>query len=743
MTAEAEADETTEARCSLRPAHLCGKTRAEHSSAVSNSEKFQYMLDRLLATRARFCCVLVVVYAVVVSTASVFTYWANVSDNNGWAYHQCIWTAWCFLIDSGTQSNQSSPNLMAAGSMITIIGILYWSAVLGIVVDIIREKMDSLRQGKSKIVEQDHTIILGWTEKTAHVVLELCKANQSESGGVIAILAPMPKGEMETELELHLPTKQRLGTRVIFRSGSPLVVADLLRVSIHKARSVIILATSLHADEADAYTLRTMLTLRALPGQMKGHIVAEVCDEDNTALVRLVGGPAVETVVSQDIIGRLMLMSVRQPGLARVYESLLGFEGDEFYMSEWPELTGEEFGSLALRFSTAVPLGVLMADGTLSLRPAASYQLAEGDKVIVIAEDNDSYQPEPFEELEVGDAPCQDEAVYRPEKVLFCGWRRDVHDIICQLDRLLHPRSELHLMTHTISPEDRDECLKDDGLDPATLVNLRLVHHHGNSSVRRKMSALPVGEFSCCMILSDDGFAGDTMRADSHSLATLLLFRDLQSQVCPQDMDCSVNFASPVSVSTSTRKDSHMMEAMASMARNAMCPIVCEILDPHTQATIARNASLSAASDFCQTNKLIAQVLAMVSEERNVNIILTELLGSSVCSTALVPSSRYADEGEIISFAGLSKRAMSAYSESIIGYQQRGVQMKTILNPRDKQRKLVWDKFDLAILTAPERHRGRSILDFHPELEQQEEEQEADASGGPPPRDCETWKKSI
>ena len=33
-----------------------------------------------------------------------------------------------------------------------------------------------------------------------------------------------------------------------------------------------------------------------------------------------------------------MLMSVRQPGLAKVYEALLGFEGGEFYMNEWEEL---------------------------------------------------------------------------------------------------------------------------------------------------------------------------------------------------------------------------------------------------------------------------------------------------------------------------------------------------------------------------------------------------------------------
>ncbi len=60
---------------------------------------------------------------------------------------------------------------------------------------------------------------------------------------------------------------------------------------------------------------------------LQGHIVAEVCDLDNEQLVRMVGLDRVETVVSHDMIGRLMLLCARQPGLAIVWESIIGFEG--------------------------------------------------------------------------------------------------------------------------------------------------------------------------------------------------------------------------------------------------------------------------------------------------------------------------------------------------------------------------------------------------------------------------------
>jgi hypothetical protein len=60
---------------------------------------------------------------------------------------------------------------------------------------------------------------------------------------------------------------------------------------------------------------------------LQGHIVAEVCDLDNEPLVKMVGGTLVQTVVSHDIIGRLMIQCARQHGLASVWQQVMGFQG--------------------------------------------------------------------------------------------------------------------------------------------------------------------------------------------------------------------------------------------------------------------------------------------------------------------------------------------------------------------------------------------------------------------------------
>lgn len=680
-------------------------------------ERFLYLVDRVLAKRWRFFVLLSVIgFLQILLGGAMYMMVAERGseaclncDSNMDLLQESLWMSWLFMADPGSQGVIGAvPLARLVGGLQSLGGILFFASVLGLTVDLIREKLEAIREGRSKIIEKDHTLILGWTEKTYHIVEEICKANSSEGGGVIAILAREPKIQMEMDLEMALPTKKRQGTRVVFRSGSPLVTGDLARVSVHHAKSIIILSSAENADQADSDTLRTMLSLRALGDEFKGHVVAEVRDIDNDALVKLVGGGMVETLVSHDVIGRLMLMSVRQPGLAKVYEALLGFDGDEFYMEEWPELVGVPFCELCARFPDAVPIGLYSCDGIVTLGPAQTRKVECGDKVIVIAEDNDTYRPQDPETEEPGPPPAASPKRQKKEQILFCGWRRDIRDILLQLDSLVAKGTEVYMMTHCVPIESRNEKLLEDGLDVNDLRNIILVHHFGNTSVRRKLEVLPVEKLSSCMIFADQAFENDALHADSHSLATLLLIRDIQTQrnwnaglfKMPnlEERNTSLRAAPRI------HKDDDFEKTMGGAGSNrntpaTSCPIICEVLDPQTQKTIAGNRHLSLTSDFCQTNKLVAQVLAMVSEERIVALILDELLGGSGCHVAVVPSSRYTSPGETISFLGVQKRAVS-FGEFVVGYQEKQSIEQTMLNPPAKNRAQQWMNYDFAILTG-------------------------------------------
>ena len=159
-------------------------------------------------------------------------------------------------------------------------------------------------------------------------------------------------------------------------------------------------------------------------------------------------------------------------------------------MKEWPQIAGYSFKEVLTCFPAATPIGVkehssqkvvLNPEDTYIIQPgvhctillllpdtlkpwcklqagpshlkSAAYlgscsqnlQCTVGDKIIVLAEDDDTYSPAeaPFRSTQM---ECPD---WRPkkrvERILFLGWRRDMHDLIKVLDKFVDQGSELWL----------------------------------------------------------------------------------------------------------------------------------------------------------------------------------------------------------------------------------------------------------------------------------------------------------
>ncbi|KAM0928475.1 hypothetical protein ACQ4PT_002504 [Festuca glaucescens] len=343
----------------------------------------------------------------------------------------CLWLSWTFVADAGNHANVEGFGPKLVSVSISIGGMLIFAMMLGLVTDSISEKFDSLRKGRSEVIEQSHTLILGWSDKLGSLLNQISIANESLGGGTIVVMAERDKEE-EMEADIAKMEFDLKGTAVICRSGSPLILADLKKVSVSKARAIVVLAVEGNADQSDARALRIVLSLTGVKEGLRGHIVVELSDLDNEVLVKLVGGDLVETVVAHDVIGRLMIQCARQPGLAQIWEDILGFENCEFYIKRWPQLVGMQFEDVLISFPDAVPCGVKMAayGGKIILNPDDCYVMQEGDEVIVIAEDDDTYAPAPL--------PKVKEAVYidivrherYPQKILLCGMRRDIDDMI-------------------------------------------------------------------------------------------------------------------------------------------------------------------------------------------------------------------------------------------------------------------------------------------------------------------------
>ena len=449
-------------------------------------------------------------------------------------FAEAIWKSWTYMADPGTHADVDSNFYFRTSAFITaIMGILLMAAIIGFVVDAIKKKMDALDTGRSRVVIKGHILIMGWTEKTIQVIDQIALMMESEGGGTIVLCSDKAKRDAQDEV---MERCTLLNSKIIVRTGSISSQSDLAKMAASFARAIIVLAPEGAADKADASVLRCVLSLKGLSIPLNGHVVAEMRDIDNTSLVEVVGGSSVETIVSHDIVGRLMIQAARQRGLADVYNSLLGFEGDEIYLKKWPELVGKTFDEVLHRFDNAIPIGVATKTSSgsmhVQLNPPGHRNIGLSEAIIVIAEDDDSYCPleKPVSGIspEALSLPMIDNSKRKPEKILMTGWRRDIDDIIVLLDELVCAGSELHMLNE-LDLDERDDRLIDGGLDPSTgLVNLKLVHHVGNPAVKRKLEEASVSQFDSVLILSDEAFEEDMMHSDSHSLAILLLIRDLQ-----------------------------------------------------------------------------------------------------------------------------------------------------------------------------------------------------------------------
>ncbi|XP_059655344.1 ion channel CASTOR-like isoform X2 [Cornus florida] len=605
----------------------------------------------------------------------------------------CLWLSWTYVADSGNHANSEGIGPRLVSVSISFGGMLIFAMMLGLVSDAISEKFDSLRKGRSEVVEQNHTLILGWSDKLGSLLNQLAIANESLGGGTVVVMAERDKEEME--LDISKMEFDFRGTSVICRSGSPLILADLKKVSVSKARAIVVLAEDGNADQSDARALRTVLSLTGVKEGLRAHIVVELSDLDNEVLVKLVGGDLVETVVAHDVIGRLMIQCARQPGLAQVilvnlvpiWEDILGFENCEFYIKRWPQLDGMQFEDVLISFPDAIPCGVKVSScgGKIILNPDDSYVLQEGDEVLVIAEDDDTYAPTTLPTVKEAPFIHIARPARKPQKILLCGWRRDIDDMIVVLDASLASGSELWMFNEVLEKE-REKKLIDGGLDIDRLVNISLVNREGNAVIRRHLESLPLESFDSILILADESVEDSAIQADSRSLATLLLIRDIQAKRLPyrEAMGSQVHRGS-------FSQGSWIGEMQQASDKSV---IISEILDPRTKNLL----SMSRISDYVLSNELVSMALAMVAEDRQINDVLEELFAEEGNEMYIRQADLYLHEGEELSFYEILLRARQR-REIMIGYRLANEE-KAVINPPAKNERRMWSVKDVFVVIA-------------------------------------------
>ena len=187
----------------------------------------------------------------------------------------------------------------------------------------------------------------------------------------------------------------------------------------------------------------------------------------------------------------------------------------------------------------------------------------------------------------ISESSIKHDSVRGKENILFCGWRRDMDDMIIILDDYVAPESTLTIMS-TVSADERMSRLEEGDFRLDQLKNLSLIHVIGCPTLRRHLEKLPMTEYNSIVILANEDQGDDMQATDSSSLASLLLIRDIKNKLLNEESKQVGGLKRKLSITNGSMSTS---------------TIISEILDGATRQLVS---VASDESDFVMSNELIS-----------------------------------------------------------------------------------------------------------------------------------------
>ena len=275
---------------------------------------------------------------------------------------------------------------------VTLGGIFVVATLIGVISTGIQGKLDELRRGRSIVLEDNHTVILGWSPQVFDIVSELVLANANKRNQRIVILAGKDKIEMETEIRQRLPNT--LTTRIVCRSGSPIDLDDLALASLQTSRAIIVLPPE--TDDPDTDVIKTLLAITNDPKrrQVPYRIVTEIRDAKKRRGGAAGSGGEAQLVLGGELIGRIAAQTCRQPGFRSCTWSCWTSAATRSTSSRESSLVGRQFGDALKEFRTSSLIGLVPAGEQPRLNPPMDTVIGAEDELIFVAEDDDTIKRE-------------------------------------------------------------------------------------------------------------------------------------------------------------------------------------------------------------------------------------------------------------------------------------------------------------------------------------------------------------
>tara|TARA_S200000501_G_scaffold371646_1_gene415162 strand:+ start:8860 stop:10818 length:1959 start_codon:yes stop_codon:yes gene_type:complete len=532
---------------------------------------------------------------------------AIIPDDSLTSYFEIPWRVYVAVMEGSAAETDGDSNW--AGKLTSIIGVMggliLFSSMVAFITSVFEAKLDELRRGRSLVLENNHTLILGFGDRILEIIKELIEANESESDAAIVILAEDDKETMDNIIRDNI--SDFVSTRIITRSGVVTNINNLKKVKANHAKSIIIMNSSaswkpkIELKLADALVLKSIMSIIAVcSGNSHPPIICEIHSNRDRELAENISDGIVKALNEVSVLSRMIAqLALSRNGLSVVYSDMVGFDGNEFYFYKPEKGWGENltFADSINRFKSSTPLGIHNKEGKIILNPPKDTQIEDNDELIIFAEDDSTikYYSEPIYTPKIRSIPKINRKL-RNQKVAMLNWTSKTELIMEKLCSYLPNNSEI--CTFVTEKNNNMDYFIENLLKKYPNIKILVTEIDLNNT--EKLLCINPSSFDSLLILSPGGATIEEM--DAYVISLLIRVRQilrLNDKKWPK--------------------------------------IITEVMDSENIDIILK----SGVEDFMVSNQFVSQIIAQVSEEPLALDVYNDLFHADGSELYIKPISYY------------------------------------------------------------------------------------------------------
>ena len=331
------------------------------------------------------------------------------------------------------------------------LNVLYWvfkiafsGTIIGFLAAKISNFINNLKKGRSKVIDTNHYVIIGWNSSIFKIFQEIKIANENQSKPTILCFNGMDNVDMNIKINLEYPDRKNL--RIITRTGDIYSTQDLARTNMEKSRSVIIL-DDLIIPNFNIET--TILASKVNCENQNIPLIVQMKNDNNIPLLNEIMKNQVYPLHMDKIISNITAQSIRNKHISAIVMDFLDYDGDEIYFLPAIQLEGKSFKQSMLMLSMVSLIGIKTKDGNVIVNPDKEYIILKDDLLIAIAEDDNvnlKLNIHPNVDQKLNELKISENLEKEKDKLSICilGWSMLGQKILDKTIPFLSKDSEIH-----------------------------------------------------------------------------------------------------------------------------------------------------------------------------------------------------------------------------------------------------------------------------------------------------------